>query len=97
VKRPRSNGIVERFHRTLLDKHFRIEGRKTWFETIEEMQSVLDDYLVGYNRRRPHPGRGMNGRTPARAFCEGLARKARPQQQKETKATPETEAAQPAI
>jgi transposase InsO family protein len=29
VKRPQSNGIVERFHRTLLDEHFRVEGRRT--------------------------------------------------------------------
>ncbi len=53
VSRPQSNGIVERLHRTLLDEHFRVEGRKTWFETIEEMQMVLDEYLVGYNTRRP--------------------------------------------
>ena len=46
VKRPQSNGIVERFHRTLLDEHFRVEGRRTWFETVEEMQAALDAYLV---------------------------------------------------
>ena len=72
VKRPQSNGIIERFHRTLLDEHFRVEGRRTWFETIDEMQAVLDDFLVGYNQRRPHQGRNMNGRTPAKAFAEGL-------------------------
>jgi transposase InsO family protein len=96
VKRPQSNGIVERFHRTLLDEHFRVEGRKTWFDTIEEMQAVLDDYLAGYNQRRPHQGRGMKGRTPARAFRDGLPRKAKQQLQKEIKATPENQAAQPA-
>ena len=72
MKRPQSNGIVERLHRTLLDEHFRVEGRRTWFETIEEMQGVLDEYLVAYNTRRPHQGRGMNGRTPAKAFIDGL-------------------------
>lgn len=36
------------------------------------MQIVLDSYLVGYNTKRPHQGRGMNGRTPAVAFTEGL-------------------------
>lgn len=71
VKRPQSNGIVERFHRTLLDEHFRVEGRRTWFETAEEMQTVLDAYLVTYNEQRPHQGRGMNGRTPLQAFLEG--------------------------
>lgn len=83
VRRPQSNGIVERLHRTLLDEHFRVEGRRTWFETIDEMQAVLDDYLVGYNQCRPHQGRGMNGRTPATAFLEGLQKP----QQKESKQT----------
>jgi transposase InsO family protein len=82
VKRPQSNGIVERLHRTLLDEHFRVEGRRTWFETIEEMQVVLDTYMESYNQLRPHQGRGMNGRTPATAFVEGLPK---PQPQKEEK------------
>ena len=72
VKRPQSNSIVERFHRTLLDEHFRVEGRRSWFETVEEMQAVLEAYLEGYNQRRLHQGRGMKGRTPATAFIEGL-------------------------
>jgi len=72
VRRPQSNGIVERFHRTVLDEHFRVEGRRTWFETIDEMQRVLDDWLVSYNTKRPHQGRNMNGRTPLQAFIDGL-------------------------
>lgn len=72
VSRPQSNGIVERLHRTLLDEHFRVEGRRTWFETLDEMQAVLDAYLVTYNTGRPHQGRGMNGRTPIAAFVEGI-------------------------
>lgn len=72
VKRPQSNGIVERLHRTLLDEHFRVEGRRTWFETIDEMQTCLDGYLETYNRQRPHQGRGMGGRTPLQAFIDGI-------------------------
>jgi transposase InsO family protein len=72
VKRPQSNGIVERFHRTLLDEHFRVEGRPTWFETVEEMQVALDAYLVIYDAERTHQGRGMNGRTPYRAFFDRI-------------------------
>jgi transposase InsO family protein len=63
-------GVVERLHRTLLDEHFRVEGRRTWFETVEEMQVALDAYLVKYNTDRLHQGRGMNGRTPWRAFLD---------------------------
>ena len=72
MKRPQSNGIIERFHRTLLDEHFRVKGRRTWFETVGEMQDVLDGYLVHYNKERSHQGRGMNGRTPATAFASEL-------------------------
>ena len=51
VRRPQSNGIVERLRRSPLNERFRVEGRRTWFETIDEMQIVFDDYLVGDNQR----------------------------------------------
>ena len=88
VKRPQSNGIVERLHRTLLDEHFRVEGRRTGFETIEEMQAVLDTYLDGYNTRRPHQGRGMNGRTAAQAFAHGTRESAAMKEEKTTTRKP---------
>lgn len=72
VRRPQSNGFIERFHRTLLDEHLRVKGRTTWYETVEEMQADLDEYLATYNTRRPHRGRGMEGRTPYRVFKAGL-------------------------
>ncbi|HKI51859.1 MAG TPA: integrase core domain-containing protein, partial [Geothermobacteraceae bacterium] len=72
VRRPQSNGFVERLHRTLLDEHFRIEGRKTWYESVEQMQKDLDTYLNHYNHERTHQGRNMNGRVPYQAFIDGL-------------------------
>ena len=77
VKRPQSNGIVERLHRTLLGELFCVEGRRTWFERVDEMQPVLDTDLEHYNQRRPRQGRDMNGRTPAKAFIQGLPKPAR--------------------
>jgi len=71
-RRPESNGFVERLHRTLLDEHFRIQGRKTWYESVEQMQKDLDSYLNHYNRERTHQGRNMNGRVPYQAFLDGL-------------------------
>jgi 4-hydroxybenzoate polyprenyltransferase len=53
VSRPQSNGIVERLHRTLIDEHFRVEGRCTWFETVEEMRVVLDTCGTVITRVRP--------------------------------------------
>lgn len=72
VRRPQSNGFVERMHRTLLDEHFRIMGRTKWYESIEEMQKDLEVYLKQYNHERTHQGRNMNGRTPYTAFIDGL-------------------------
>ena len=77
VRRPQSNGFVERLRRTLLDEHFRIKGRQKWYESVDEMQKDLNEYLVVYNTRRPHQGRGMNGRTPLKAFMDGVNQKDR--------------------
>lgn len=73
VRRPQSNGYVERFHRTLLDEHFKIGGRTNFYESLEEMQNDLDKYLVHYNNERCHQGRNMNGRTPDQAFIDGIS------------------------
>ena len=72
VRRPQSNGYVERLHRTLLDEHFRVMGRKKFYESVDEMQTDLDAYLIAYNTKRPHQGRNMNGRTPEKVFLGGL-------------------------
>ena len=75
VGRPQSNGFVERFHRTVLDEHFRVVGRKKRYDRLEEMQADLDAYLETCNTKRPHPGCNMNGRTPHEAFLDALTRK----------------------
>lgn len=72
VARPQSNGIVQRFHRTLLDEHFRVEGHKTWFETIDEMQLALDAYLIIHNTKRPHQGPEMREPTPLKPFKDSI-------------------------
>jgi hypothetical protein len=46
----------------------RVEGRRTWFETPDEMQTVLAHYPVEHNTKRPH------GRTPITAFIDGIAK-----------------------
>ena len=72
VRRPQSNGYVERLHRTLLDEHFRIKGREKFYESVQEMQSDLDLYFKEYNEKRSHQGRNMNGKTPATVFVAGI-------------------------
>lgn len=72
VRRPQSNGFVERLHRTLLDEHFRIKGREKYYESLSEMQEDLETYLKYYNNERTHQGRNMKGRTPFQVFLEGI-------------------------
>lgn len=74
VRRPQSNGFVERLHRTLLDEHFRVKGRTKWYESVDEMQKDLDAYMKEYNNDRTHQGRNMKGRTPYKAFLDGISK-----------------------
>ncbi|VFB09631.1 integrase catalytic subunit [Aeromonas salmonicida] len=53
VRKPQSNGFIERLHRRLLDEHCRIKGRTTGYESVEQMQIDLDSYLEQYNNQRP--------------------------------------------
>lgn len=56
--RPQTNGKVERFWRTLNEDL--LEG--TTFETVEELQDELQQYLLYYNTARPH--QALQGKTP---------------------------------
>lgn len=42
VRRPRTNGFVERFKRTALDEFFRETFRDKCYISIEELQADLD-------------------------------------------------------
>ena len=86
VRARESNGFVERLHRTLLDEHFRVMGRKKFSDSIEAMQKDLDAYLVRYNTERHHQGRGMKGGTPADVFVRCLPKPRTSKEEKMTKA-----------
>ena len=64
VGNPRTNGFVERFNRTLLDEFFRSCFRQKLYESVEALQSDLDEWLHQYNYERPHRGYRNMGRRP---------------------------------
>jgi transposase InsO family protein len=72
TKSPQTNGICERFHRTVLDEFYRVAFRKKIYRTIAELQADLDAWLVEYNYRRPHQGRWCFGKTPRKTFFDTL-------------------------
>ena len=69
---PQTNGICERFHRTIKDEFYDIAFRKKLYRSVEELQTDLDAWLVKYNEQRPHSGRYCYGKTPMQTFRETL-------------------------
>ncbi len=68
VKSPQTNGICERFHKTVLNEFYRVAFRKKIYRSLEELQRDLDAWLVDYNEQRPHQGRWCYGKTPMETF-----------------------------
>src|SRR6202171_3908086 len=52
TKSPQTNGIAERFHKTVLDEFYRIAFRKKLYASIEELQNDLDLWVKSYNEER---------------------------------------------
>jgi transposase InsO family protein len=72
VKNPQSNGICERFQRTVLDDFYRVAFRKKIYLTLDELQKDLDDWIIDYNIKRPHQGKRCQGKTPMETFLENV-------------------------
>ena len=65
---PQTNGICERFHKTLQDECYSLLFRKKLYYSLEELQMDLDAWLEKYNRERPHSGRYCYGKTSRETF-----------------------------
>jgi hypothetical protein len=48
---------------------FAVAFRRTFYESVDQLQRDLDRYLDFYNRERAHQGYRTKGRTPYQAFC----------------------------
>ena len=57
ARHPQTNGICERFHKTILQEFYQIAFRKKIYKTIEELQLDLDQWLIEYNERRTQQGK----------------------------------------
>ena len=72
AKSPQTNGICERFHKTVLDEFYRVAFRKRLYRTIDELQADLDIWIREYNEVRTHQGRWCFGKTPMQTFVDTL-------------------------
>ena len=72
ARSPQSNGICERFHKTVLDEFYRVTFRKKIYNTLDELQADLHTWLRQYNEDRVHSGKYCFGKTPMQTFLDSM-------------------------
>lgn len=66
-----TNGICERFHKTILQEFYQVAFRKKLYGELDALQSDLDEWLAHYNNERPHQGKMFCGRMPMETLLDG--------------------------
>ena len=72
AKSPQTNGICERFHKTMQNEFFFVAFRKKVYKSIEELQNDLDQWMEWYNAERTHTGKHCYGKTPLQTFEDSI-------------------------
>ena len=72
TKSPQTNGICERFQRTVLNEFYQVAFRTKVYSSAEELQVDLDTWLSEYNDKRPHSGKYCYGKTPMQTFIDAI-------------------------
>ena len=70
VRSPQTNGICERFHKTMKEEFYDIAFRKKVYSSVEELQADANEWLQTYNNDRPHAGKYCYGKTPMQTFID---------------------------
>ena len=71
ARSPQTNGICERFHKTILQEFYQVTFRKKIYRDIETLQVDLDQWIDKYNYERTHQGKMCCGRTPMETLEDG--------------------------
>jgi len=69
VRSPQTNGICERFHRTMKEEFYDIAFRKKIYTSVEQLLFDANEWLKQYNNERPHSGKYCYGKTPMETFA----------------------------
>jgi transposase InsO family protein len=72
VKRPQTNGICERFQKTVLNAFYRVTLRRKLYPGLAALQQDLDTWVDEYHRMRPHQGRWCYGQTPMQTLIDSV-------------------------
>jgi len=68
---PKSNGMVERFNRTLLEEFYQIAMIKNIYTSLDQLQDDLDSFIYYYNFKRTNQGYRLCGKIPYQKFTDG--------------------------
>ena len=71
IRRPQTNGSVERLNQIVQDEFYKVAFRKKLYTSLDDMQIDLDEYMKTYNFDRTNQGKRCQGRTPFETFDEG--------------------------
>jgi len=71
ARSPQTNGICERFHKTILQEFYQVTFRKKIYTDLDSLQADLDNWLTYYNNERTHQGKMCCGRTPMETWEDG--------------------------
>jgi len=70
ARSPQTNGICERFHKTIQDELYAVAFRKNLYRSLDEIQEDVDKWIEEYNTERTHTGKYCFGKTPYQTFLE---------------------------
>jgi transposase InsO family protein len=70
ARSPQTNGVCERFHKTILDEFYSVAFRKKIYRSLEEIQEDADRWIEEYNTQRTHSGKYCFGKTPWQTFLD---------------------------
>lgn len=71
ARHPQTNGICERFHKTILQEFYQVAFRRKIYSALGELQADLDHWIADYNNERTHQGKMCCGRTPMQTLIAG--------------------------
>jgi transposase InsO family protein len=70
ARSPQTNGICERFHKTIQDEFYAVAFRKKIYHNLDEIQEDADRWIEEYNTERTHSGKYCFGKTPYQTFLD---------------------------
>ena len=74
ARRPQTNGMCERFQKTMLNEFYKVAFRKKLYRSLEELQRErdADEWVKQYNEERTHSGKYCYGKTPMQTFLDSI-------------------------